>query len=730
MKGITNKRKKEYIYIGITFVIALILACYYLKVWYFPWNKPETSMDFNRGDLLFETMLFKNMITDGNLWQGIHLGAPFKYTLYDFPVVADALVNTPIFLIGKIFGNAVIGMFIVLILTFPITAVASYYAIKQFKVQSTIAVIGAIAYSFIPFKMIRMWPHYGLANTLMVIPISVVLLYWLYNEEEFLVIRKDMFKYKKNILALIFIIMIGIGEVYYAYFFCFFVLIVTVMNLLENKAKLLTIKKGLIVILGAIFVVVINLLPCFINTIKGLDTLEKPIRNAFETELYGLKLTHLLMPYNTGIEIFDSLKNEYNTTTLNNNSTAFLGIYGCIGFIILLIALFSNHVFAKRENEIKFLSRLNIAAILLAYMGGFSYFISRFISPQIRCYDRICVFIAFFGVLTLCIVMTMVIENSNITYKKSIIGFIGIIGFVSTIFNGATLNSITTKNTYEYAKSNEYIYDFINEIEGQVSENAMIYEMPYDKFPESGPQNKMSSYSLLIPYIYSNNNLRWSYACYKGTYGDLWHRTVPQLPMEERIMILSDVGFEGIYIDSAAYLPDEFQNLLQQLNNILGNTPIISNDKRMYFYSMKKYNESLDKNSEEVKNKLEEVKNKLKDVFYDNGPGMNPVEKNNGEQWIWNDKNSTLYVINNTKEVLKKSLTMKIGTTVDQYSDMHIECNKEGYDFKVNSQPTSCNVDFTLQPGKNEVKFSTNAPKLNIPERSIYFRITDFNFMT
>ncbi|MFT5875564.1 MAG: hypothetical protein ACI8WT_004557 [Clostridium sp.] len=722
-----KQQKKECMYMSITFVIALILACYFMKVWYFPWSKPETVLGFQNGDLLLANMSYKNMLKTGSMWQGIQLGAPFNFELYDFPALANLIITVPLFLFGNLFNSSVIGMFIIMIFAFPITAVLSYYAIRQFKIQNIISMIGAIVFAFIPFKLMRNWSHFSYGNSLLVIPIAVTLLYWLYEDKELLVITKDMFKYKKNILTVLFIVVIGIGEVYFAYFFCFFVAVTTLIMLLNDKDRILNIKKGFTMVVGIILTVIINLSPSIINSLRGLGTTEPPIRSAVETEIYGLKLMHLFLPPNTGINFLDSAFNKYVSTTIynNENTTAFLGIFGCIGFFILLIGLLSNGFFKKREKEIKFLSKLNIGALLLSSIGGFSFLISEFILSSVRAYNRISVFIAFFSVLALCIVSSMLIEYSNkIIYKRIIIVCIGFIGFISIIFNGATNSCLTTKNIYGYAKNNEYIYDFIKEIEGQVSENAMIYEMPYYKFPESPPQNGMSDYSLSLPYVYSNNNLRWSYGLYKGTFGDLWHRATAQLPMQDRIMKLSDVGFEGIYIDSAAYLPTEMQNLLQELNNILEIKPIIGSDNRMYFYSMKKYNESLD-------GKSEEGKNNLNDMIYMKGPGMYDTETNENEKWIWNDKKSTLYVLNNSKEPLKKSFKMKVSISVNQYSNMHIECNKESFDFKVNNQGTSCNVDFNLQLGINKIKFSTNAPKVNAPldNRSLYFKITNFDFM-
>lgn len=718
------KNKKDIGYSILVFIIALILACYFMKVWDIPWSKPESLLGPENGDMLLSSLFYKNMIETNSIWNGNLLAAPFQFNMYNFPAMTNMTVLVPVFIFGKIFNNAIIGMLIVMILAFPMAAIFSYYAIREFKVKSIICAIGALVYAFIPFKIMRMWGHFSYGNSLMIIPIAVIVLYWLYEDNELLLINKNIFKYKKNIATMLFVIVIASGEAYFAFFFCFFILVVTFIKVLNEKGYLVNVMKSTLIIIETVLVILILMLPSILNKVGQFKTLEEPVRSAAETEIYGLKLMHLFLPSNTGINKIDILSYKYSLQTVynNENMSAFLSIFAGIGFLILIINLLASSYYKEREKQMKFLSGLNISAVLLSSIGGVSYFVAAFIYSQVRAYNRISVFIAFFSVVSLCIVGSMIIENNNNkAIKNATVIILSIIASLSIIFNGSTKSSLTTKNIYEYAKQNEYIYSFIDEIEKEVGKDAMIYQMPYYKFPESPPLNEMKDYSLATPYIYSKNDIKWSYGNYKGTEGDLWHRAVSKLPIEERILKISKSGFNGIYIDTAAYKEDELNQLLNDLDEVLQEKPIISQNRRLYFYSMKKYNSNL----------VSKVNASSNDIMYLNGDGMYDTETNNDSKWIWNDKESSLYIFNDSKESISKNIEMKVFTGYDQKSDFTIKCNDQKFDFKVNNQGSKCDIDINLKPGMNRIEFGTNAQKVDAPleQRNLYFRITDFNFV-
>ena len=129
--------------------------------------------------------------------------------------------------------------------------------------------------------------------------------------------------------------------------------------------------------------------------------------------------------------------------------------------------------------------------------------------------------------------------------------FLYVIGCVEQISNVPYSQNISEVSY----KSDE---KFIKKIEERVTENAMIYQWVYQPFPENPPINNMGDYASVRGYLHSDT-LRWSYGGYKGRKSDLWNKDLATKSITERINIISNVGFEGVYIDTCAYDEEELE---------------------------------------------------------------------------------------------------------------------------------------------------------------------------
>jgi phosphoglycerol transferase len=120
-----------------------------------------------------------------------------------------------------------------------------------------------------------------------------------------------------------------------------------------------------------------------------------------ETEVLGLKIIQLLLPPQ-GCHAFRQYRDYYNFTAplINENKSAALGLFGSIGFLFLLLVLMVRR-WQVIDKNLYMISKLNLCAILLATIGGFGSFFAYSISPMIRAYNRISVFIGFFALYAL-----------------------------------------------------------------------------------------------------------------------------------------------------------------------------------------------------------------------------------------------------------------------------------------------------------------------------------------
>src|SRR5205823_1637784 len=81
---------------------------------------------------------------------------------------------------------------------------------------------------------------------------------------------------------------------------------------------------------------------------------------------------------------------------VNENRDSVLGLVGVTGFVILLARLLMAR---SSMSLLGGLAALNVAALVLGASGGLGGLFNFLVFPQIRCYNRVCVFIAFWCLL-------------------------------------------------------------------------------------------------------------------------------------------------------------------------------------------------------------------------------------------------------------------------------------------------------------------------------------------
>src|SRR5262249_30669510 len=125
---------------------------------------------------------------------------------------------------------------------------------------------------------------------------------------------------------------------------------------------------------------------------------------------------------------------------------------------------------------------------------------------------------------------------------------------------------------------------YIRAIEATLPEGAAVFQLPYMIFPESQPIVNMWDYEHLRGYLHSRH-LRWSYPAMKGRPQVEWLQRVSVQPVPEMVRSLATAGFQGIYIDRAAYL-DGAAALEAELRAVLKVQPLVSPDRRLCFFPL------------------------------------------------------------------------------------------------------------------------------------------------
>jgi phosphoglycerol transferase len=695
-------------------LLSLLIVFLLLKLYRADFKVP---LHYN-GDALLHSMFIKGMIEHGWYWQNPRLGAPGDLKMYDFPAVDNSAAVVLKFL-SLFSSHPIVVLNLFYLLTFPLIAISSLYVLRQFNISFGPALFGSLLYTFLPYHFMRDESHLFL-SAYYFIPLVVMVLLWITSGA--LAAGRN----RKFVLGLVICAAVGSTGVYYPFFTCYLLLISGVASVfIHRSAKALGVAA---ILIGVTFAtVLINASPTLVYLYKHGDA-HVTERSPAGPEIYGLKIAQLLLPI-TGhrVGFLNSIKKTYNeNTVMTENDAAALGLVGSLGFLALLARLFYRRrpeEATDRSRMLDDLSVLNIFAVLLATIGGFSSIFGVLVFAGIRSYNRISVFIAFFSLMA----VVFAFERLQVRFVKSTVVFYAIIAVVLVV---ALLDQSSRDYVPQYEQIHaEYDSDrqLIQDIEAALPARSMIYQLPYVPFPEHPRVNTMVDYDHFRGYLHSQQ-LRWSYGAMKKREDDLWQRQTAALPVDQLVETLGFAGFGGIYLDRHGY-EDNGVALESQLSSALGTPPVISRNGRLVFFNTTDYNARLHQKYSETEWQAQQER-ALHPIMLDWLGGFSGFESSpdNTKTWRWCSNEGELHIHNPANRNRKIRVDLYFATGHEQFSDLTITGASLSDNLKINAHPQFYSKMIDIPAGETVIRFSSNAPRVNAPldPRYLVFRVEDF----
>ncbi len=715
----------------INFLICVFLLIVVLQLWNADLSIPLT----NSGDATVMNMWVKGLIDNGWWFENPYLGMPFGQENYDFP-----LTNTLDLLLIKFFGlltnNFGMTMNLFYLSTFPLTALVAMFAFRRFDISYGCSILGSILFAFAPFHFLRGEPHIFFASFFL-IPLGIMVILWILEGNALVFNYKnnkfEIFENKKVIFSIIICILMACN-LYYAFFICFFLLVSGIALSIDKKDT-----SYLISSIFYIFIIVGVLLlfnfPSLLYQHQNGSNPDAIYRFPEDAEIYGLKIVQLLFPLKGHrIPFLAAISEKYNSSAplVNENSFAALGIFGSIGFLILIawiiLGIVRNQKKKLSEFQIKInnLGFLNILAVLLATIGGFGSVFAYLIFYDIRAYNRISIFIAFFSIFALILLLESFRKRySGTTFKQYL--FIGLIGVILIfgVYDQTTPGFIPNypENKIAFEKYNE----ITRAIESDMPDRGMIFQLPYIQYMGWGPSSaRLPMYTHGNLYLHSKT-LRWSYGGMVNREADIWQRYVTDEPPDRMIKDLSLAGFDGILLDSNGY-PDGGVNEKKALSDTLETKPIISSDQRFYFYNMSRYNQKIKTNysAEQFKNEQTKI---LNPIIITWKSGFYPLESNSISSWRYGSSHSIIEIINPYKDDQIINIDTIFVTGYPENSKLSISGDIISADLIINNSGTVFNRTLTIPPGKHLIEFTCDAKRIYAPNdpRYLVYSVTNFH---
>jgi phosphoglycerol transferase len=617
--------------------------------------RPDIPLTCSGGDDTSFLSEVKMMKEGGFLARSSRLGAPYgtdrsvmatTYLKMDISLLAWLFVK----LTGSIGAAVNLTYFTVLFLV----AIVSFLVLCSRKIRPEFAAAGGLTYAFLPYIFTRKIGHLML-SAYQFVPLAVLLCIWIFEDDRFLKFRKGFFHYRRNLLAFLFAGLIasnGIG--YYPFFSCIILLAAGLSKSLKERklsGLFASLKQtGLIAAWMALF-----LSPYIRICLTEPERLGENARQIGDVEQFALKLVRLFIPtFGSGIGRLDAAFAEYASVQVANwpaEATEYIGLMGTAGFVILIIVLLTGTARTSPFYELVLLSELNIVMILYGVIGGFSAFVFLFVTMSVRCTNRISVFIAFVCIYASCFVMDRLcasvervpeppefqenepappaVEGNTLQqttslkkqanqptasgsgsrghrlsgsgsrgyrsrYKKGIVRAGLYAGVLVTTIAGLAIQTRGWSYSNEtFAESYELRDRFFRQLEEQLPEGAMVYELPYCSYPEGGVAGQMNADMQFFGYLHTDT-VRWSYGALQGEKADGLNAFLCTLPPQALLRALCFTGYQGLYLNRLGYAggPD-FEALIDEFARELDAEAFVSEDGQMYFFNLTDYGEKL-----------------------------------------------------------------------------------------------------------------------------------------
>lgn len=552
---------------------------------------PSVDQAWGEGDLL-------STYVNSNLWN------VFSYaqtTTYGYPLGMDLTIvptgditqNLMAQIFNTVFGTTFAGINLVLVLSFPITAMLAYATIRLVGLSGPLAIALATAYSLIPYHFGRGFGHLYLATMYAgVTGIALAIIIGSGRMQRWLTAPgKQRTGYIAILIALV--IITAWSGVYYAVF----AMIIGGAAWLWRIAQRDSLKDlgyAALPLIGLAFGTALALAPGVLHSPLFAPFAPLAERLPYESVQFAGVLAMAILPaptmafgfmqpYNTAVlEAVGAAPALENTTLPNFGSLVTTA--ALLAFVIgIVIWRRSRKATPKSATRNAALIGYLIAVVVLFFVPwGLNYLFAGTISPQIRAWNRLLPQLLLLFVLGGAAVLATTRWKRKWTWSLPIALVIVAASLVESVLpfrapyqQGVTRNGEITEQARAYAM-------VINE---RIPQDCGVLQLPYVVYPEQGPlPPDLNDYEhFWQPLV--NPEKSWTYGAIKFSAASQWAAQLPQIPTPEQTQQLIAGGFCGIHLDRRGFRDENWADINAELTAQLG-APITGKEGDWAFYTI------------------------------------------------------------------------------------------------------------------------------------------------
>ncbi|HLM17358.1 MAG TPA: hypothetical protein VK549_06020, partial [Acidimicrobiia bacterium] len=487
------------------------------------------------------------------------------------------------------------------LVSFVLVALSTFYVVRYLGVSRRFSFVAAMLYTFLPYHFLRGTWHLSLAAYYLV-PVACLLtiMVWRKAPPFFRAVDEDggdgkvRFAWKRwsTLWFVVGCLAIASTDVYYAAFCITLMLtagVLQVVTVRNWRSLVSAVVLTAVIGLG----VVINLSPSILYWRDHGKNAHVVQRTVAESDFYALRPIQMLSPI-PGYRISTintEIVSEIFTAPNNSEATQFLGLIGALGFLGLMVVLLGLGFTRARDRSppLPFvLAALSALAVLFGVTGGLSWTLGLTGFTEIRSWNRISIFIAFYALVAVGLALDWGVRHTrSFPYKPFAVSGVAVLLVAIGVFDQTSVRIIPDSRNSQAAWNADAV--FVKEIERTLGPGGKVFQLPYLPFPEAEldvPPYGMVDYDPLRGYLHSDD-LYWGYGGTRGRAAD-WQAEVVERATPKLLDAITAVGFDGLWIDTLGY-PNQGEKIIAEVEDATGESPIVSPNGRFVFFDLRDY---------------------------------------------------------------------------------------------------------------------------------------------
>jgi hypothetical protein len=565
------------------------------QLWHLPMHVPFQYAHLptdDEQDATLDMMLIKNIHETGWFDTNPKLNAPFQQDWAEWPMGGDLLAYTMKKAIVDTTGDVPLTFNLFWLLTFPLTALVAFPALRSLRCSQASALVGAVLFSLAPYHFRNGAAHENLAFYVGVPVIVLVCVKILGPDSELPSVAELRHRaaWRRLRWPLLGTVLIGVTGLYYLAFLLSLLVICAPLSALARRRPGRLVLAALFGAVGLATSVLANLPTLIFRWQHATNLLGVPDREVGVAEAYPLRLVELLSPVTAHrFGPFAAIADHLYEPGREGLGTAQLGLAAAIGLVCAVTAVLVRALRSTDRRGWSLEARLGIvmvAALLLATKGGFNRALE-FVGLQgVRAWSRIAIVVGFASI----VVFGRLLDRLRVSLVRkrhwrsrrfawtSILAVVVLVGVLDQA-SPALMPDPAGRARLWHADG-----AFVAAIERRLPENAMVFQLPVVDFPEHGAIERLSAHDLIKEGYLHSKTLRWSAGGVRGRDGE-WQWPASLLPMRDLMRGVTAMGFSALTLDRYGF-PDNANAQVRALRALLG-PPIAQSGDRLVAWDLR-----------------------------------------------------------------------------------------------------------------------------------------------